>query len=164
LKQFYEEKKTKDIARNVLEEKQIEMFAKKDKLTDQDVYELKRAKDNFIAKSQPINPSKYQEHVRHVEVIHKQCHRSWITQIKYYPDIQNLVSSSLDGCIHIHDIGSLSYKEGRTFNLHQKGVNAFVYSAAHKVMASCGEERQIILWNPFTLMAQTYLPGHTTAV
>jgi len=34
LKQFYEEKKTKDVARNVLEEKQIEMFAKKDRLTD----------------------------------------------------------------------------------------------------------------------------------
>lgn len=48
--------------------------------------------------------------------------------------------------------------------MHQKGVNAFVYSPQHKVIASCGEERQIILWNPFTLMAQTYLPGHTTAV
>lgn len=34
LKQFYEEKKTKDVARNVLEEKQIEMFSKKGKLTD----------------------------------------------------------------------------------------------------------------------------------
>ena len=34
----------------------------------------------------------------------------------------------------------------------------------NKVIASCGEERAIILWNPFTLMPQAHLDGHTTAV
>jgi WD40 repeat protein len=83
---------------------------------------------NFIAKSQPIKAEKYEQHIEHVTVISRQCHKSWVTKIKYYPDIQYVMSSSLDGCIHIHDIDDLKYKEGKTFNLHQKGVNSFVYS------------------------------------
>jgi len=74
------------------------------------------------------------------------------------------MSSSLDGCIHIHDIDELKYKEGKTFNLHQKGVNSFVYSPLHKIIASCGEERHIILWDPFTLTMLQYLRGHNTSV
>jgi WD40 repeat protein len=74
------------------------------------------------------------------------------------------VSSSLDGFIHIHDIEDLSYKENKTFNLHQKGVNSFVYSSKHRFIASCGEERHIIMWDPFTLGALSYLYGHNTSV
>jgi WD40 repeat protein len=44
-------------------------------------------------------------------------HKSWITKIKYYPDLQYIISSSLDSLIHIHDIKDLSYKD-KTFNLH----------------------------------------------
>ena len=97
-------------------------------------------------------------------MISRQCHKSWVTKIKYYPDIQYVMSSSLDGCIHIHDIDELKYKEGKTFNLHQKGVNSFVYSPMHKLIASCGEERHIILWDPFTLTMLQYLRGHNTSV
>jgi WD40 repeat protein len=99
-----------------------------------------------------------------VVVTQIQCHKGWITKLQYSSELQYIVSSSLDGCIHFHTIESLEYKEGRTFNLHQKGVNAFVYSKMNKVIASCGEERAIILWNPFTLMPQAHLHGHTTAV
>ena len=75
-----------------------------------------------------------------------------------------IISSSLDGFIHIHDIEDLSYKENKTFNLHQKGVNSFVYSSKHRFVASCGEERHIIMWDPFTLGALSYLYGHNTSV
>ena len=84
--------------------------------------------------------------------------------IKYIPDVMVILSSSLDGFIHYHSLEDLQYKEHRTFNLHQKGVNAFVYSPKHRFMASCGEERHIILWEPFTLGRLTDLIGHNTSV
>ena len=52
-----------------------------------------------------------------VHVKTKHAHRGWITKIKYYPDLNYLFSSSLDGFIHVHDIDRLAYKN-KTFNLH----------------------------------------------
>lgn len=43
-----------------------------------------------------------------------------------------VLSSSLDGFIHMHELETLNYREKRTFNLHQKGINSFVYSVKHK--------------------------------
>jgi WD40 repeat protein len=58
---------------------------------------------------------KIQDHVIHIE---KLIHKGWITKIKYYPDLNYVISSSLDGMIHIHDIENLVYKENKTFNIH----------------------------------------------
>jgi hypothetical protein len=52
------------------------------------------------------------------ELIQSQCHKGWITRIKYFEDLNYVVSSSLDGFIHIHTIEDLQYKEHKTFNLH----------------------------------------------
>ena len=43
-------------------------------------------------------------------------------------------------------------------------MNSFVYSAKHRFIASCGEERHIILWVPYTLGPLSYLYGHNTSV
>lgn len=48
--------------------------------------------------------------------------------------------------------------------MHQKGINCFVYSTKHRFVASCGEERHIILWEPYTQCYLTYLNGHNTSV
>ena len=64
-----------------------------------------------------------------IECTEKMIHKGWITKIKYYPDLNYIISSSLDGFIHIHGIEKLEYKDGKTFNLHQKGVNSFIYSS-----------------------------------
>jgi WD40 repeat protein len=113
-----------------------------------------------IVKTRP----KYNKKEEGVKVIEKLIHRGWITKIKYYADLNYVISSSLDGFIHIHDIENLSFKENKTFALHQKGVNSFIYSSKHRFMASCGEERHIIMWDPFTRHALSYLNGHTTSV
>ena len=94
----------------------------------------------------------------------KLIHKGWITKIKFYPDLNYIISSSLDGFIHIHDIEKIEYKDGKTFNLHQKGVNSFIYSSKHRFVASCGEERHILMWDPFTLGVLSYLYGHNTSV
>ena len=112
-------------------------------------------------KSKPIIFQKKEEGVKCIE---KLLHRGWITKIKYYADLNYVISSSLDGFIHIHDIENLDFKEGKTFSLHQKGVNSFIYSSIHRFVASCGEERHIIMWDPFTRHALSYLNGHTTSV
>jgi WD40 repeat protein len=92
-----------------------------------------------------------------------QIHNGWITKIKYIEDLNYILSSAFDGFLHFHEIDNLKYKD-RSFSLHQKGVNSFVYSERHRFVASCGEERHIIMWDPFTRRAITYLNGHTTSV
>ena len=69
---------------------------------------------------------KYKKQEWGIETIEMLFHKGWITKIKFYDDLNYIVSSSLDGMIHIHKIDNLDYK-GLTFNLHQKGVNSFVY-------------------------------------
>lgn len=90
-------------------------------------------------------------------------HKGWITKIQYIEDLNSILSSSFDGFLHFHEFENLGYKD-RSFSLHQKGVNSFVYSERHRFVASCGEERHIIMWDPFTRRAITYLNGHTTSV
>ena len=120
-----------------------------------------KKKSDVKKKVQPVD---YKSHSTGIKVESSHAHKGWITKIKYYPDLAVILSSSLDGFIHYHSLDDLTYKEHRTFNLHQKGVNAFVYSPKHRFMASCGEERHIILWEPFTLGRLTDLNGHNTSV
>lgn len=110
-------------------------------------------------RARPMQQDKFETGFKTHEIL---IHNSWITKIKYYPDLQYIISSSLDSLIHIHDI-DLKYKS-KTFNLHQKGVNSFYYSRKHKFVASCGEERHVIIWNPYTRRVVTYLYGHNTSV
>jgi len=60
----------------------------------------------------------YEKKEHGIQIIEKQIHKGWITKIKFYHDLNYIVSASLDGFIHIHDIEDLSYKENKTFNLH----------------------------------------------
>ena len=104
--------------------------------------------------------TKYRENFK---LTHSQVHKGWITKIKYIEDLNYILTSSFDGSLHFHEIDNLIYKK-RSFSLHQKGVNSFVYSERHRFVASCGEERHIIMWDPFTRRAITYLTSHTTSV
>jgi len=60
---------------------------------------------------------KFNKYERNMECLETLFHKGWITKIKYYEDLCNIVSSSLDGMIHIHKIENLKYKN-LTFNLH----------------------------------------------
>lgn len=52
----------------------------------------------------------------------------------------------------------------RTFTGHSKGVYSFDYSKKYKFMASAGLEREILLWDPFTLQHISSLSGHAASV
>ena len=68
--------------------------------------------------SKKDKPIPYRKHERGIKSMEKLIHKGWITKIKFYPDLNYIISSSLDGFIHIHDIDKLEYKDGKTFNLH----------------------------------------------
>jgi len=38
------------------------------------------------------------------------AHWGWVTKIKYYEDLNFLMSSSLDGFIHMHELENLNYR------------------------------------------------------
>ena len=68
-------------------------------------------------KKQKIKPVELGCVIKGVYEKRRWIHKGWITKIKYYADLNYVVSSSLDGFIHIHDIETMSYK-AKTFNLH----------------------------------------------
>lgn len=53
-----------------------------------------------------------------IETIKYHAHWGWVTKLKFYEDLNCIMSSSLDGFIHMHDLETLTYKPRRTFNLH----------------------------------------------
>ena len=118
----------------------------KDRLKKQ----TKSAAEKDGAKPTKKKPIQFMRKEEGVKVIKYHAHWGWITKLKYIEDLQSVLSSSLDGFIHMHDLDSFNYRR-KTFNLHQKGINSFVYSTKHRFVASCGEERHIILWEPHTL-------------
>jgi WD40 repeat protein len=118
----------------------------------------KKVERQQMIKDKKMN--KYREGFKFTSV---HIHKGWITKIQYIEDLNSILSSSFDGFLHFHEFENLGYKD-RSFSLHQKGVNSFVYSERHRFVASCGEERHIIMWDPFTRRAITYLNGHTTSV
>lgn len=104
-----------------------------------------KAKKGRKSKSSASVPSKKNvlviQHLERVEVFVIPIHRGWITRILIVEDLDSIVTSSLDGLIHLHGIEDLKHK--RSFRQHQKGINAMVWSKSNRFFASCGEERNM---------------------
>ena len=93
---------------------------------DEDAAEKKR---QALELKKPTQYSIMEEGFTSIKV---HCHWGWVTQIKYYEDLNYLITSSLDSFIHMHELETLNYRTKKTFNLHLKGINSFVYSVKHK--------------------------------
>jgi WD40 repeat protein len=81
------------------------------------------------------------QHLDRVEIKGLRLHQGWITRVLIIEDLDSIVTSSLDGFVHFHGIEDHKYR--RTFKLHQKGINALVWSKSNRFFASCGEERNM---------------------
>jgi len=103
----------------------------------------------------------------------KNRHADWVTKVHYYPDLNFMISSSLDGTLKID--GELGRKNATTRTLGEaqtphstvkRGVYSFAWSGTSKLLASCGLERTISLWNPYTRNPKplAVLQGHTASV
>lgn len=122
--------------------------------------ELKKDQLAQLAKNKPIKNYKSQ-YIEKVELLESNIHSSWITKATYIPDIEGILTSSLDSKVKHFDIERKKVKN--TFMHHKKGVLNFVYCPELKLVASCGEERRISLWDPFSKTV-AYLTGHNSAV
>mmetsp|Transcript_26608 Transcript_26608/g.47841 ORF Transcript_26608/g.47841 Transcript_26608/m.47841 type:complete len:974 (+) Transcript_26608:2642-5563(+) len=90
-------------------------------------------------------------------------HSDTITRIEFIPEMDALISSSLDCTIRKFDLEK--FKDREVFRHHKKGVLSFVWCQDFKFIGSCGEERHITLWNPYSKKAiNNLLHGHNSAV
>ncbi|GFR43071.1 hypothetical protein Agub_g4078 [Astrephomene gubernaculifera] len=90
-----------------------------------------------------------------------QDHSDWISQITWVPEI-GLVSSSLDATIKVYDF--VRERVINTCTHHSKAVHGFVWCRAYSMFASCGQERDVILWQGNTMRKVGDLTGHTASV
>ena len=90
-------------------------------------------------------------------------HTDHITYMKYIPGIQLLVTASLDSTVKIFEVERVN-RVRSTFRGHVKACNGFVYNERAKLMASCGVERDVLLWNPFSPDNISRLSGHNSSV
>lgn len=90
-------------------------------------------------------------------------HTDWVTRVKWVNDIRAIVATSLDTNISILDIDRMVVKF--EYNRHKKGVFDIVWCASTRLMASCGMERDISIWNPYSSQRTVgTLRGHTSSV
>ncbi|KAF1321859.1 Wd40 repeat-containing protein, partial [Globisporangium splendens] len=90
-------------------------------------------------------------------------HTDWVTRVKWVNDIRAIVATSLDTSISIIDIDRMVVKF--EYNRHKKGVFDLVWCSSTRLTASCGMERDISIWNPYSSQcAVATLHGYTSSV
>ena len=89
------------------------------------------------------------------------AHCDHVTQIGYVKGIDRIVSSSLDGKVCVLDPVTL---DCNYFYGHSKPVLCTCYVSTYSYFASSGQEREILLWSPYTQKRITSLVGHQAAV
>ena len=88
-------------------------------------------------------------------------HTDWVNKVMYINDLSAVASCSLDKTLCINDV---ERNYSRKLAAHTKCVYSFDWSPSYKFLASCGMDRQVILWNPITRRPLHTLSGHTSAV
>eukprot|EP01062_Namystynia_karyoxenos_P023059 TRINITY_DN18874_c3_g2_i1.p1 TRINITY_DN18874_c3_g2~~TRINITY_DN18874_c3_g2_i1.p1 ORF type:complete len:1422 (+),score=405.98 TRINITY_DN18874_c3_g2_i1:126-4268(+) len=89
--------------------------------------------------------------------IHSQC----ISQVRFSPYLTGVITSSWDSTLKVFNVEK--QKEAQTFggpNGHQKAVCSFDWCDGMQILASCGSERRVYMWNPFLSQPVFKLDGH----
>lgn len=89
-------------------------------------------------------------------------HTDAITQVRYIADLRRVISSGLDGTVRMTDW--IKGKVLSCFSGHRLAVHAFSYCAEHRVIASVGMGREVIVWNPYTHDVLARCVGHNATV
>jgi WD40 repeat protein len=93
-------------------------------------------------------------------------HSSTISALIWIAEMNTLVAASHDSKISLHmfNLSRDGISETKIFSAHRKAVNAIVFSVRDAVVASCGLERDILVWSPFTTQVLARLTGHNSSV
>eukprot|EP00002_Diphylleia_rotans_P027006 TRINITY_DN5402_c0_g1_i5.p1 TRINITY_DN5402_c0_g1~~TRINITY_DN5402_c0_g1_i5.p1 ORF type:complete len:910 (-),score=139.08 TRINITY_DN5402_c0_g1_i5:1039-3768(-) len=90
--------------------------------------------------------------IQHIPALNKnsfrkqRIHSDWITKARYIPKLDQILTSSLDAKMTLCDT---DMEVVRTFEGSQKGIYTFEWSLSNKLVASCGFDRLVYLWNPY---------------
>ena len=90
------------------------------------------------------------------------AHSDWVTKIMYLSHSETLLTSSMDGTLLQTDFESRKVKWKVTD--HQYGVHSFAVCRSFNFIASCGLERNVLLFNPFAGKRVGLLAGHSAPV
>lgn len=90
-------------------------------------------------------------------------HKDWITKMEYNHDLGALVTASADGTVKITEVVNRAQTK-MTLKGHQRGVNGFGWCSHMDVLATCGLERHLNVYNPGYPAPIFRLYGHTAQV
>ncbi|RQM19506.1 hypothetical protein B5M09_011466 [Aphanomyces astaci] len=95
-------------------------------------------------------------------------HTDHVTRLAFVTDLNSVVSASRDGSVKVMsnclvvDVHRGVLK--RHFAFHRGAVYDFVWCGRPKFFASCGVEREILLWSPFSESLLGRLRGHSCSI
>ncbi len=106
------------------------------------------------------------DRMRPSEQFKMQTHTSKIAALIWIAEMSTLVAASHDSKISMHtfNMSRDGISETKMFTAHSKAVDAIVFSSRDAVVASCGLERDILVWSPFTTQLLARLIGHNSSV
>ncbi|OQR84549.1 hypothetical protein ACHHYP_13261 [Achlya hypogyna] len=96
------------------------------------------------------------------QVVRTERHSDHVSCVAYVADLNCVVSASHDGSVKVVDLTRGTLK--RDFRQHKGAVHAFAWCKEAKLIASCGLERQILLWSPYSIRLVGRLAGHTGSI
>ncbi|EFJ22347.1 hypothetical protein SELMODRAFT_416582 [Selaginella moellendorffii] len=89
-------------------------------------------------------------------------HNNWVTRIKYLSHSSSLLSCSMDSTLLMLDLEKQKRKwSGKE---HHHGIFALDYCRSFNFIVTCGLERNVNIWNPFTAKIMGQLIGHQSPV
>ncbi|CAM6069836.1 unnamed protein product [Sphagnum tenellum] len=89
-------------------------------------------------------------------------HSDWMTTIKYLSHSNSLITTSMDGNLLMLDFEKRHLKwSGKE---HAHGIYSCDYCRSYNFIVTCGLERYINIWNPFTAKTMGVLHGHEASV
>ncbi len=77
-------------------------------------------------------------------------------------DLSYLAIASFGGKIAIYDLTNKALRN--VFSIHKMAINVMEYIAPYKYLASAGQERDIIVFDPYTGRRIGVMRGHNAAV
>nr|XP_024383322.1 WD repeat-containing protein on Y chromosome-like isoform X4 [Physcomitrium patens] len=89
-------------------------------------------------------------------------HNDWMTSIKYLSHSNSLITTGMDSQLLMLDFEKRQIKWSG--NEHANGIYACDYCRSYNFIVTCGLERYINIWNPFTAKTMGYLHGHEASV
>jgi WD40 repeat protein len=92
-------------------------------------------------------------------------HTDWITKVEYVPELQAVLSSSLDKTLVMFDCATSTIRK-RLYSTdgHVSGILTFAWLPSLRMIVSSGVDRFFVYWNPYTAKVVHRMVGHNGPV